>query len=131
MSYLGETMADGCAYVWAPHLVQSKWTHCQTIGRVIKVRWDTAIVAYPDMERFINYLPHLYSKLLSKLMNWMKYTWGCPNKPYMWYIDNIQVKFWEFPKCFLGFVCNWKLYYILAPMLGKVSIDLSLGSEIC
>ena len=50
MGYSCKTNDYDCAYACAPHLVQLKWTHCQIIVRVIKVRWDTITIACTETE---------------------------------------------------------------------------------
>ena len=56
MGYFCKTMDDGCAYACAPHLVQLKWTHCQTIVWEIRVRWETVTFACTDIEWFSEFL---------------------------------------------------------------------------
>ena len=54
-----QSMDNGWAYACAPHLVQSKWTHCHTIVSVIRVRWVLVKIAWTDMERVPNFHPSL------------------------------------------------------------------------
>jgi hypothetical protein len=47
MGYYYKIMVYGCAYVFAPHLVQIKWNHCHTIEWEIRVRSAMAKTQLP------------------------------------------------------------------------------------
>ena len=56
IDYFCKTIDYGCAYACAPHLVQLKWTHCQTIAWEIRVRWVTVTIVCTDIKRFLIFL---------------------------------------------------------------------------
>ena len=52
MSYLCKTIDYDCAYAYALHLVQLRWTHCQIIVGEIRERWVALTIACVDLESF-------------------------------------------------------------------------------
>ena len=59
MSNLCKTIVDGEPYDYAPHPIQIKWTHCQTIDGGIIVRWETATLYARTQRDYIGNNPFL------------------------------------------------------------------------
>ena len=74
MGYLRNNIGYGCAYACAPHLVQLKWTHCQTIAWEIRVRCETVTFALTDMERFLEFLSLAHKSIVSLNLKWNEIT---------------------------------------------------------
>ena len=69
-----KTIVYGCAYACAPHLVQLKWTHCQSINRINKMRWEIVTNACNVLECFQSFLLCIWPNYQSSSkMEWNKF----------------------------------------------------------
>ena len=74
MGYYCKTIDYGCAYDFAPHLVQLKWTHCQTIDWEIRMRCEIVTFACTDMEWFLEFLSPTRDPIVSPNPKWSDIT---------------------------------------------------------